>query len=107
MKQQSNLTWSRAMVLCALLCIITSSAFAQIINAEDILSEVDSQLSSVTSIITKICYTIAGICFFVGAITVGVKLYQGNQNVGKEIGLYFAAMAFFGIAGYLVQKFFE
>ena len=106
MKQQSNLTWSRAMVLCALLCIITSSAFAQI-NAEQILTEVDTQLSSVTSIITKICYTIAGICFFVGAITVGVKLYQGNRNVGKEIGLYFAAMAFFGIAGYLVQKFFE
>ena len=98
---------TKLLVLAVIMQSLPERILAQTsMEMSDMFDELNDQISGSLNVITIICYSIAGLCLLVGLVELVVRVIRGRE-VGKEIGLYFAAMGLFLVGGYLCQRFFN
>lgn len=86
---------------------ITQTLLGQeITEMSDLFDVVNDQVQESTSVISSIMYALAGIFGMVGGGLLIFKIIKG-QDAGKDIGSWFAAMAFFCVVCFICGKFFE
>lgn len=99
---------SKKTFLFATLMLVATYVFPQTdMTMKDVFGVVEEQVEDAIPTISSTIYKIAGLCLLIGAVHIAVKLYQGNTNVAKEIGLYLFSAAFICLAGYICGKFME
>lgn len=88
--------------------VIDFTAFAQSTAAgSSAINQIASQISNYKEPVTRLVYAIAIVLAIVGALKITVKMWNGDQDVQKQIVMYFGgALALCALAS-LMPAFFE
>lgn len=105
LRQASSSRYSRVLPLAAVALLLgTSTLDAQVTTG---LTQAATELTKYLPLVRSIIYALAGLVFLVGAISIFIKMSNGEQNVKGDIMMYVGGVLFLLLCGAIAPTLFR